>query len=105
MKKVIITIIILILALISGKRIAKYLSYSNLSFSGYITEVDGDNVSIVISSETDIHDGNIYIRENKTKDGFVATKEDIGRPVVAFIVDPGTPKDVTDDVLKGFWVF
>lgn len=105
MKKVIITIIILILALISGKRIVKYLSYSNLSFSGYITEVDGDNVSIVISSETDIHDGNIYIRENETKDGFVATREDIGRPVVAFIIDPGTPKDVTDDILKGFWVF
>lgn len=105
MKKVIITIIILILALISGKRIAKYLSYSNLSFSGYITEVDGDNVSIVISSETDIHDGHIYIRENETEDGFIATREDIGRPVVAFIVDPGTPKDVTDDVLKGFWVF
>lgn len=85
--------------------IYKFFFYKNLSFSGYITEVDGDNVSIVISSEIDIHDGHIYIRENKTKDGFVATREDIGRPVVAFIVDPGTPKDVTDDVLKGFWVF
>lgn len=105
MKKVIITIIVLVLILISGKRIVKYLSYRSLSFSGYITEVNGDNVSIVISSETDIHDGHVYIRENKTKDGFVATREDIGRPVIAFIVDPGTPKDVTDDVLKGFWVF
>lgn len=105
MKKIIITIIVVILALVSGKRIAKYLSYRSLSFSGYITEIDGDNVSIVISSETDIHDGNIYIRENKAKDGFVATREDIGRPVVAFITDPGTPANVTDDILKGFWVF
>lgn len=105
MKKVIITIIVLVLILISGKRIVKYLSYRSLSFSGYITEVNGDNVSIVISSETDIHDGHVYIRENKTKDGFVATREDIGRPVVAFITDPGTPADVTDDILKGFWVF
>lgn len=105
MKKVIITIIVLVLILISGKRIAKYLSYRSLSFSGYITEVNGDNVSIVISSETDIHNGHVYIRENKTKDGFVATREDIGRPVVAFITDPGTPADVTDDILKGFWVF
>lgn len=105
MKKVIITIIVLILILISGKKIVKYLSYKSLSFSGYITEINGDNVSIVISSETDIHDGHVYIRENKTKDGFVATREDIRRPVVAFITDPGTPTDVTDDILKGFWVF
>lgn len=98
-------IFIIILTLIIGTGIYQSLRYTDLSFAGHIVAVDGDLVSIELSSETDIHNGHVYIRKNEAKDGFTATKEDIGRPVVAFVRDPRTPEDVTDDILDGFWVF
>lgn len=93
------------LTLLIGAGIYQSLCYTDLSFAGHIVAVNGDSVSIELSSETDVHNGHVYIRENKAKDGFVATREDIGRPVIAFVRDPRTPEDVTDDILGGFWVF
>lgn len=98
-------IFLIVLTLIIGVGIYQSLRYTDLSFAGHIVAVDGDLVSIELSSETDIHNGHVYIRENKTEDGFTATREDIGHSVVAFIRDPRTPEDVTDDILDGFWVF
>lgn len=84
--------------------VGKISLYRNLSFEGYIYEINDNEISVILSSDTDaLHDGNIYIRENRGD--FVATQKDIGRPVVAFLTDPGTPKDVTDDVFTGYWVF
>ncbi len=99
------TLFLITLTLIIGIGIYKFLCYTDLSFAGHIVAINGDYVSIELSSETDIHNGHVYVRENKAKDGFIATKEDIGRSVVAFIRDPRTPENVTDDILKGFWVF
>lgn len=96
---------VIALTLLIGAGIYQSLCYTDLSFTGHIVTVDGDSVSIELSSETDIHNGHVYVRENKTKDGFVATREDIGRPVIAFVRNPRTPEDVTDDILDGFWVF
>jgi len=96
---------LIVLTLIIGTGIFQSLRYTNLSFAGHIVAVNGDFVSIELSSETDMHNGHVYVRENKAKDGFTATREDIGRPVVAFVRDPRTPEDVTDDILDGFWVF
>lgn len=93
------------LTLIISAGIYQSLRYTDLSFAGHIVAVNGDLVSIELSSETDIHNGHVYVRENGTKDNFIATREDIGRPVVAFVRDPRTPEDVTDDILDGFWVF
>lgn len=104
MKKVCILFVI-VLTLLIGIGIYQSLRYTDLSFAGHIVAVNGDLVSIELSSETDIHNGHVYIRENEAKDGFTATREDIGRPVVAFVRDPRTPEDVTDDILDGFWVF
>lgn len=99
------TLFLITLTLIIGIGIYKSLCYTDLSFAGHIVAINGDYVSIELSSETDIHNGHVYIRENKTKDNYIATREDIGRPVVAFVRDPRTPEDVTDDILDGFWVF
>ena len=99
------TLFIIILTLIIGTGIYQSLCYTDLSFAGHIVAVNGDLVSIELSSETDIHNGHVYVRENGAKDNFIATREDIGRPVVAFVRDPRTPEDVTDDVLKGFLIF
>lgn len=99
------TLFIIILTLIIGTGIYQSLCYTDLSFAGHIVAVNGDLVSIELSSETDIHNGHVYVRENEAKDGFTATKEDIGRSVIAFVRDPRTPEDVTDDILDGFWVF
>ena len=99
------TLFIIILTLIIGVGIYQSLRYTDLSFAGHIIAVNGDLVSIELSSETDVHNGHVYIRENRTKDGFTTTGEDIGRPVIAFVRDPRTPEDVTDDILGGFWVF
>jgi len=77
----------------------------DMAFAGYIVAVNGENISIELTSETDVHNGHVYIRENKAKDGYIVTKEDIGRPVVAFVHDPRTPEDVTDDILDEFLVF
>jgi len=77
----------------------------DMAFAGHIVAVNGENISIELTSETDVHNGHVYIRENKAKDGYIVTKEDIGRPVVAFVRDPRTPKDVTDDILDEFLVF
>ena len=96
---------IIVLTLIIGAGIFQSLRYTDLSFAGHIVAVDGDFVSIELSSETDVHNGHVYIRENEAKDGFTATKKDIGRSVIAFVRDPRTPEDVTDDILDGFWVF
>lgn len=104
MKKIC-AIFLIALTLLIGAGIYQSLCYTDLSFAGHIIAVNGDSVSIELSSETDIHNGHVYIRENKTKDGFTATKRDIGRAVVAFVRDPRTPEDVTDDILDGFWVF
>lgn len=104
MKKACILFLI-VLTLIIGTGIYQSLRYTDLSFAGHIVAVDGDLVSIELSSETDIHNGHVYIRENKTKDKYITTREDIGRAVVAFVRDPQTPEDVTDDILDGFWVF
>ena len=94
------TLLLFILLLTVGKLTL----YKNLSFAGYIYEVNKEEVSVILSSETDaLHDGNVYTRGNEGD--FVATQEDIGRPVLVFITDPGTPKDVTDDVFTGYWVF
>lgn len=99
------TLFLIVLTLLIGIGIYQSLRYTDLSFAGHIVAVNGDLVSIELSSETDIHNGHVYIRENEAKDGFTATREDIGRPVVAFVRDPRTPEDVTDDILDGFWVF
>lgn len=96
---------LIVLTLIIGAGIFQSLRYTNLSFAGHIVAVNGNFVSIELSSETDMHNEHVYVRENKTKDGFTATREDIGRAVVAFVRDPRTPEDVTDDILDGFWVF
>lgn len=104
MKKIC-ALFLIVLTLLIGIGIHQSLCYTDLSFAGHIVAIDGDLVSIELSSETDVHNGHVYIRENKTKDGFVATREDIGRPVIAFVRDPRTPEDVTDDILGGFWVF
>ena len=77
----------------------------DMAFAGYVVAVDGENISIELTSETDIHNGHVYIRGNKAEDGYIVTKEDIGRPVVAFVRDPRTPEDVTDDILNEFLVF
>jgi len=98
-------IFLIVLTLIIGAGIYQSLCYTDLSFAGHIVAVNGDLVSIELSSETDVHNGHVYVRENEAEDGFTATKKDIGRPVVAFVRDPRTPKDVTDDILDGFWVF
>lgn len=98
-------IFLIVLTLIIGAGIYQSLCYTDLSFAGHIVAVNGDLVSIELSSETDVHNGHVYIRENETKDKYIATRKDIGRPVVAFVRDPRTPEDVTDDILDGFWVF
>lgn len=97
MKKILLAFILLL-------TIGKISLYRNLSFAGYIYEINDNEISVILSSDTDaLHDGNIYIRENEGE--FVAAQEDIGRPVLVFLTDPGTPKDVTDDVFTGYWVF
>ena len=77
----------------------------DMAFAGHIVAVNDEYVSIELTSETDVHNGHVYIRGNKTEDGYIVTKEDVGRPVVAFVRDPRTPEDVTDDVLDEFLVF
>lgn len=104
MKKACILFLI-VLTLIIGTGIYQSLYYTDLSFAGHIVAVNENFVSIELSSETDIHNGHVYVRENGAKDNFIATREDIGRAVVAFVRDPRTPEDVTDDILDGFWVF
>lgn len=98
-------IFLIVLTLIIGAGIYQSLCYTDLSFAGHIVAVNGDLVSIELSSETDVHNGHVYIRKNETKDKYIATRKDLGRPVVAFVRDPRTPEDVTDDILDGFWVF
>lgn len=77
----------------------------DIAFAGHIVAVNGENISIELTSETDIHNGHVYTRGNKAEDGYIITKEDVGRPVVAFVRDPRTPEDVTDDILNEFLVF
>lgn len=77
----------------------------DMAFAGYVVAVNGEYISIELTSETDAHNGHVYTRGNKAEDGYIITKEDIGRAVVAFVRDPRTPEDVTDDVLNEFLVF
>lgn len=104
MKKIIILFIIL-WALIIGYGVYDTVSHNPLQFTGRIVDVNGNMVSVEVTTENDPHHGHVYERENRSKDQYIVTRADIGRPVIIFLDDPRTPDQVKDDSFTGFWVF
>ena len=104
MKKTII-LFALLQAIMIGYGIYDTVSHNPLQFSGRIVDVNGNMVSVEVTTENDSHTGHVYERENRSEDKYIATKKDIGRPVIIFLDDPRTPTEVKDDSFTGFWVF
>lgn len=105
MKKIIVTMFVVLWTLIIGYGVYDTISHNPLQFTGRIVAVNGNMVSVEVITENDPHHGHVYERENCSKDKFIATRADIGRPVVMFLDDPRTPTEVKDDSFTGFLVF
>ena len=105
MKRTIITMFIVLWTIIIGYSVYDTVSHNPLQFCGRIVDINGNMVSVEVTTENDPHHGHVYERENRSKDKYIATRKDIGRPVVIFLDDPRTPDQVKDDSFTGFWVF
>lgn len=105
MKKIIIALFVVLWTLIIGYGVYDTISHNLLQFTGRIVNVNGNMVSVEVITENDLHHGHVYERENCSKDKFIATKKDIGRPVIIFLDDPKTPDQVKDDRFTGFLAY
>ena len=105
MKKIIIIFFIIFWTLMIGYGVYDIVSHTPLQFCGRIVDVSGNMVSVEVTTENDPHHGHVYERENCSKDKFIATKADVGRPVIMFLDDPKTPEYVKDDRFTGFLAY